>query len=172
MKTQFWLPLCACSILAITACSGGTQVGPTTPASISGADHAMAPNALGEELIARKNKVKTESCGSGGSSAVVTFVANGVAKGPYKGTFTAKGEWNFTKLPGNLIWTFSETYEIKTGGNPVDGTITGNGQKIKATCKAFGPATGKANLQYRLGQNSGTATTNAIHSGSLDEQLK
>lgn len=172
MTTKLWLPLCACSILAIAACAGGTQIAPTTPANVSGAEHVIAPDALGEVLSAKKNKVKTGSCGSGGSSAVVTFVASGIAKGPYNGTFTAKGTWSFTKLPGNDMWLFSEQFEIKTGGAPVDGTITGNGQKIKATCKTFGPATGKANLQYRLGQNSGTAVTNAIRSGSLDEHLK
>lgn len=170
MTTKLWLPLCACSVIALSSCAGGAQIAPSAPANVSGADHAMAPNALGEELSARKAKITPQLC-QGSSSAVITFTASGVAKGPYKGTFTATGNWNYTKLPGNDIWTFSEKYEIKTHAGLVDGTITGNGQKIKATCKAFGPATGKANLRYTLGQNSGPATTGAIHSGSLDEHL-
>jgi hypothetical protein len=170
MTTKLWLPLC-CMVLAITACSGGTQVPPVAPADGPSAEREVAPNALGEVLSARKVVVKTRLCGAKGSSAVVTFTARGAAKGPYKGTFTATGSWNFTRIPGNDIWTFSEKYVIKTGAGLVDGTITGSGQKIKSTCKAFGPATGKANLKFTLGQKSGSATTSIIRSGSLEEHL-
>jgi hypothetical protein len=170
MITKLWLPLCACSILVVSGCSGGSQVAPAAPANPSAAEH-VASNALGEALIARKVVVTTRSCAPNHSSAVVTFTASGAAKGPFKGTFTTTGTWNFTKIPGNDLWTFSQKYVIKTRAGLVDGTITGSGQKIKATCKAFGPATGKANLKFTLGQKSGSATTNDIRHGSLEEHL-
>ena len=171
MKTQLWLPLCACSILAITACSGGAQVAPATPANISGATRAVAPKGLGEVLTANKASVKNQLCLSKGSSVVTTFKASGTAKGPYAGTFTSKGTWNVTKLPGNDIWTFAETFVIKTSGGQVDGTVKGNGKTIKATCKTFGPATAKADLTFHLVQNTGSVTTSVIRDGSLDEHL-
>jgi hypothetical protein len=171
MKTQLWLPLCACSILAITACSGGAQVAPATPANISGAARNLSPNGLGEVLSAHKVSVKTQLCLEKGTSVVTTFKASGTAKGPYAGTFTSKGTWNITKLPGNDIWTFAETFVIKTSGGEVDGKITGNGQKIKATCKTFGPATAKADLTFNLEQNAGGATTTVIRNGALEEHL-
>ena len=170
MKTQLWLPLCACSILAITACSGGAQVSPAAPADALGAARILAPNAFGEVLSAHKVTVKKQLCIKG--STVVTFSANGTAKGPYPGTFKSTGTWNYTKIPGNNIWTFSQKYVITSGsGSEVDGTITGNGSKIKATCKEFGPATGSAKMRFTLLQNTGSATTSAIHNGSLLEHL-
>jgi hypothetical protein len=171
MKTQLWLPLCACSVLAITGCSGGAQLAPATPPNVSGAARELGPHGLGEVLTANKVTVKNQLCLSKGSSVVTTFKASGTAKGPYAGTFTAKGTWNITKLPGNDLWTFSQTYVIKTSAGEVDGTITGNGQKIKATCKTFGPATGKADLTFKLVQHTGSATTSVIRSGALDEHL-
>jgi hypothetical protein len=171
MKTQLWLPLCACGMLAIAGCSGGTQIAPAAPANISGAARELAPRGLGEVLSANKVTVKNQLCLSKGSSVVTTFKASGTAKGPYAGTFTSKGTWNITKLPGNDLWTFSQTYVIKTSKGEVDGTITGNGKTIKATCKTFGPATRKAGLTFKLVQNTGSATTSVIRSGALDEHL-
>src|SRR5579863_3376044 len=105
MNMQRWLPLCACSVLAITACSGGAQVSPATPANVFGAARDVVPKGLGEVLSANKVTVKNSLCLSKGSSVVTTFKASGTAKGPYAGTFTSKGSWNVTKLPGNDIWT-------------------------------------------------------------------
>jgi hypothetical protein len=171
MKSNLWLPLGACTMLVISGCSGGAPMAPAAPANISGAVRSVAPDALGEVLSANKVTVKIGSCLPGGSSANVTFQGSGHASGPYKGTFTSKGTWSFLKLTGNDMWNFSQTYVIKTSGGEVDGTITGSGKKIKATCKEFGPATSKADLQFTLGNKKGSATTSSIRHGSFIEHL-
>ncbi len=153
----------ASAILALADCSGGTPSAPAlSSTSPQGNDYVRALS-FGEVFNAARIVVKKQSC-MGRRSGEATFSAKGKASGPITGKLVASGQWSFYRVAGQTLWTFAETFKI-TGRRPADGTVTGNGTKIIATCKTFGPVNSLKDLQYHLGTASGAATTNLMKNG-------
>lgn len=50
------------------------------------------------------------------------FKASGTATGPYPGTFTASGSYNFCEV--YCMWTFGESFTITSGTAKISGTIS------------------------------------------------
>ena len=162
MKSRIY-KLFASAVLALAGCSGATQSSPAlSSTSPQGNDHVRALS-FGEVFNAARIAVKKQSC-MGRRSGEATFSAKGKANGPITGKFVASGQWSFYRVAGQTLWTFSETFKL-TGRRPADGTVTGNGTKIIATCKTFGPVSSLKDLHYHLGTASGPATTNLMKNG-------
>ncbi len=155
--------LFACAVLAFAGCSGGTPSAPALSSASSQGDDHVGALSFGEVFKARRIVVKKQSC-IASQSGEATFSAKGTASGPFRGKFVASGQWNFYSVGGQTQWTFAETFKI-TGQRPADGTVTGNGSHIIATCKTFGPVSSLKELQYHLGMASGAATTNLMKNG-------
>jgi hypothetical protein len=158
------------ALFALAGCGGGTPSATAlSPAGLQG-DGGVSAATFGEVFKSKSIVVKQQSCISG-QSGVATFKVKGNAGGPFRGTFTASGQWSFAIVGGQSIWTFAETFKI-AGGHPADGTITGNGMGTTAKCKTFGPVSALTDLQYKLGMASGAATTNLMKNrGSLLQRL-
>ena len=150
-----------CGVLALAGCSGTAQ---NAPAIVpGGAPSAQSPAATGETLKFTKIAVKTGTCLAGSGNA--SFTARGTAHGPHSGTLTASGAWSFYNLPGQKLWTFSETFKI-TGAGAADGTITGNGSTHLPKCTAFGPISSLHELTFHMGTATGSATTTLVKNGA------
>ncbi len=154
--------LFACAVPAFAGCSGGTPSAPALSSASPQRDDRVGAS-FGEVFKAARIVVKKQSC-IPGQSGEATFRAKGTASGPVNGKFVASGQWSFYSASGQSLWTFAETFKI-TGRRPADGTITGNGTHIIATCKTFGPVSSLKELRYHLGMASGAATTDRLKNG-------
>lgn len=156
--------------LVLAGCSSATPSAPALLPRGPQRDDRIGAASFGEVFKASGIVVKTQSC-IAGQSGVATFSARGKASGPYRGTFVASGQFSFSRAGGQTLWTFAETFKIR-GSRSADGTITGNGTHVTATCKTFGPVNGLNDLTYHLGPASGAATTNRLNNGgSLLQRL-
>jgi hypothetical protein len=153
----------ACAVLFFAGCSTVTPSAPAFVAAGPQGNSRVAAAPLGEVFTAGRIVVKKRSC-IAGQSGEATFSAKGHAGGPYAGDFVASGQWNFYRIGSQSLWTFAETFKI-AGRRRADGTVTGNGADIIATCKTFGPVSSLKDLKYHLGTASGAATTNLMKNG-------
>jgi len=148
-------------LAALVGCSSATpSAPPISSTSEQMRDYSDARKKVVETLKARRMTAKVQLCASG--SGETTFTFKGKAKGHVRGKVVAKGEWSFSTIGGQTLWTFSETFKIK---GKADGTITGSGTDNIATCKTFGPVTNNKDLAYHLGKLSGSAMTKLMENG-------
>ncbi len=159
MKSRIYT-LFACALLALAGCSVGAPSAPALSSTSRQGDDHVGALSFGEVFKAARIVVKKQSC-MGRRSGEATFSAKGNASGPITGKFLASGQWSFYRVGGQSLWTFAETFKL-TGRHPADGTVTGNGTKIIATCKTFGPVNNLKELHYHLGTASGAATVNLM----------
>lgn len=161
MKRAIYELVIAGALAALASCSSATpSAPPISPAGAQMRDYIDARKKVVETLKARRMTAKVQLCASG--SGETTFMIKGKAKGHVRGKVVAKGEWGFSTIGGQTLWTFSETFKIK---GKADGTITGSGTDNIATCKTFGPVNNNNDLAYHLGTLSGSATTNLMKNG-------
>ena len=72
------------------------------------------------------------------------FRATGTAAGPYPGTFTASGSWNYEVFHGQFSSNFQEKFAIRSGSSEIRGTATagvgdaGVMAKTRAMLQRFG----------------------------------
>jgi len=150
------------ALAALAGCSSAMpSAPPISPTSVQMRDYTDARKKVVETLKASRITAKVQLCASG--SGETTFTFKGKGKGHVRGKVVAKGEWSFSSIGGQTLWTFSETFKIK---GKADGTITGSGTDNIATCKTFGPVTNNKDLAYHLGKLSGFATTNVMKNGA------
>lgn len=130
----------------------------------------------GEQLSGVKVKLRAGNCMplSGG---VVNFTASGTATGPYPGTFTAKGDWEFRPLSFPQSSYFHERFTITSGTISFSGHSTRSWQEVGPqapgmSCASFGPITADNRLRYHTNSHgSGSVTGTGVSQGQLDETL-
>jgi len=161
MKRKSYELVIVGALVALAGCSSATpSAPPISPTAVKMRDNNDAGKKVVETLKASRIAAKVQLCASG--SGDTTFTFKGKATGHVSGNVTAKGEWSFSSIGGQTLWTYSETFKI---GDKADGTITGSGTDSVATCKTFGPVTNNKDLAYHLGTLSGSATTNLMKNG-------
>ena len=170
----------ASTILGASGCGGGSTLASfsseqvpinalqSAQRAISSLGDSVSPSGFlsGEVLTGSSVHVNVHgTCGSGGKT---TFDASGPTTGPYPGTFTAKGHWQYQfHVPGGFTWHFYESFRIKSRPHTIRGTIVGNGHGTP--CQRFDGQ----GLTYKAGNwGSGPATTGGISEGVLVETLE
>lgn len=130
---------------------------------IVAAAHAAGPSLEGEDLTAPSATfTSTYSCNTAGTSTV-SWTAQGVATGPYPGTFTASGTLTIgpQTLPGNIpgtgagpIGSFEETFTIQSGTTMITGSKTLNPDAGSGTIGTCEEVTGFSLLDVVNGQGT------------------
>ena len=163
--------------LSFLGCSGGGHFAPTpvalAPNTADGAIANIVPAARdfglnGEVLSASGVRVKI---GRTQSVWNAEFSASGKARGPYAGTFVAKGSWGVELLHYHFrVHYFHEVFTITSGAGRVDGIIYSRGNaSARMSRRTFGPT--KGGLAWKGASGQGSVTTNRIRSGFLVERL-
>jgi hypothetical protein len=112
--------LLACAVVTLASCSNAAEISPTpgraatsmigaanqtlAAGAASKASHALGSPFSGESLTGMRRHVRT-ACHRGGHGDRGTFSASGVARGPYPGTFTARGQWADGCGPYRWMWS-------------------------------------------------------------------
>lgn len=144
--------LSSCAIAALLGGCGGTQLPIGAPGVVgANAGSATQRGSLGSSAteVLYTSRVKAKCFGNSGGCNCL-FHATGEASGPFRGTFTARGDWNATR---NSPWKFWETFSITSNTTVVTGTISGQGAhpQMKGGCLTFGPHI----MTYSSGSQSG-----------------
>jgi hypothetical protein len=169
LATGFALILTA----ALLASCGGSQSSALQPATTS-TFFGPAPGAVvshvGNETLIGHQTSYTWKCVN--ANVTVTFSAAGNASGPYSGTFTASGKfftYEYKGCQGPGPAGFSQTFNIASGSNSINGTLAGHGRYNCYTggCNAGGWASYKATL-YRHGKLRKSFSGNGSAQGGYD----
>jgi hypothetical protein len=188
--SRYALGICAGTAILAGCNSGGSQVAPAGPMQQSrarldlnaeaGPAKPLTTPLSGEVFSASNVTVKTTKCGGGQiQGKVATFGASGKTEGPYRGTFSAKGDWGWSSFPlGRGTWHFNESFGITSGTRTISGKVAGfsHGFGPGITCKSFGSAGRAAGLKYHSRIDgisySGPVTVRKIAGGFLREMLR
>lgn len=139
-RAQYALSVCA-TVIMLAGCGEALQSpSPTAQmpfskggardafGSISGAaSQRLGPDSSGNERFsAPKTRIRCHSYFYNPSDFGFNtkFRATGTATGPYPGTFTASGFWNYEFLHGQFSSSFQEKFAIRSGSSKIRGTAS------------------------------------------------
>lgn len=164
------LGICAAAT-TLAACGGSTQfpnLTAQTPLGKAGTPQRVGPNYSGTEVFTGKAKL-IKPCHDEKGGSFTHFSAHGNATGPYPGTFTASGLWNFSyNMHHQPSWVFAETFTITTGSSTISGSMNDIGfNYLPFSCTVVKHLT----VPYTSGSVTGNAKIH-IRQGHIHEYLQ
>lgn len=162
------------TMTALVAC-GGTNHSTFVPGSSSLASVSPALSLNGESFSATEVHVHDSTsypCSDSVASIdiEISFSAKGIAKGPYPGTFTAKGDWYyFPEWISGPPPSFAESFTINSKTASIRGDAEANPASSKGmTCRHFESIRPKT-VKWRTVGGKGWMKIPMIRRGLLEE---
>lgn len=161
-------------IVTLVACGGGNRsdLGPEPNVS---AFKSPAVSLNGESLYATDVHVHDQSSyscsdGVGSIDVQMAFSAKGRAKGPYPGTFTAKGDWYyFPEWVSGPPASFAESFTIRSKALAIRGDASANLASPRGmTCRHFASIRAKA-IKWKISGGNGWLKVPMIRRDLLEQ---